>query len=121
MPRVCIFDVNETLLNLHALDPHFQRAFGDAGIRQLWFAQFIQSALVATVTNAYADFGTIGGAALDMVAARRGVRLSAEDRTQILGGIRSLPPHPEVSTSLARLRDAGLRLAALTNSTAQVA
>ncbi len=40
---------------------------------------------------------------------------------QILGGIRTLPPHPEVSENLARLQSAGLRLAALTNSTAQVA
>jgi 2-haloacid dehalogenase len=78
-------------------------------------------ALLATMTNVYADFGTIAGAALDMIAARRGVTLAAQDRQQILGGIRTLPPHPEVAASLARLRAAGLRLAALTNSTAQVA
>jgi 2-haloacid dehalogenase len=70
MPHVCVFDVNETLLDLKALDPHFVRVFGDASVRQAWFAQMIQSALVATVTNAYADFGTIGGAALEMMAAR---------------------------------------------------
>jgi 2-haloacid dehalogenase len=33
----------------------------------------------------------------------------------------TLPPHPEVPESLARLRAAGLRLATLTNSTAEVA
>jgi 2-haloacid dehalogenase len=121
MARVCVFDVNETLLDLKALDPHFARVFGDAQVRQLWFAQLIESALVATVTNVYADFGAIGRAALDMVAVRRGVTLSAEDRQQILGAIRTLPPHPDVAASLARLHRAGLRLAALTNSTAQVA
>ncbi len=121
MPRVCVFDVNETLLDLQALDPHFQRIFGDAAIRQEWFNQVIQSALVATVTNVYADFGKIGGAALDMVAARWGVNLSVEDRTQILDGMRTLPAHPEVAASLTRLQEAGLRLAALTNSTEEVA
>jgi 2-haloacid dehalogenase len=35
--------------------------------------------------------------------------------------MRELPPHPEVADSLDRLRDAGLRLATLTNSTQQVA
>ncbi|MDQ5828565.1 MAG: HAD-IA family hydrolase, partial [Actinomycetota bacterium] len=35
--------------------------------------------------------------------------------------MRGLPPHPEVAESLSRLRDAGLRLATLTNSTQQVA
>jgi 2-haloacid dehalogenase len=121
MARVCVFDVNETLLDLGALDPHFEQAFGDAGVRRLWFLQVLQSALVATVTGAYSDFGTIGGAALEMVAEREGVELSEEDRQRILGGMRELPPHPEVAESLDRLRDAGLRLATLTNSTQQVA
>ena len=121
MARICVFDVNETLLDLGALDPHFGRIFGDAGVRRAWFGQLLQSALVATVTDAYSDFGAIGGAALEMMAERQGVTLSGEDKLQILGGMRELPPHPEVAGSLSRLRDAGLRLATLTNSTQQVA
>jgi 2-haloacid dehalogenase len=121
MARVCVFDVNETLLDLAALDPHFERVFGDAGVRRVWFMQLLQSALVATVTDTYSEFGTIGGAALEMVAERQGLDLSDEDRQKILGGMRELPPHPEVAESLDRLRDAGLRLATLTNSTQQVA
>jgi 2-haloacid dehalogenase len=121
MARVCLCDVNETLLDLGALDPHFERAFGDAGVRRVWFLQLLQSALVATVTGAYSDFGQVGEAALEMVAERQGVQLTDEDRELILGGMRELPPHPEVAESLERLRDAGLRLATLTNSTQQVA
>ncbi len=121
MARVCVFDVNETLLDLGALDPHFERIFGDAGVRRAWFGQLLQSALVATVTGAYSDFGAIGGAALEMTAERQGVTLSEEDKRQILGGMRELPPHPEAAEGLSRLRDAGLRLATLTNSTQQVA
>ncbi len=121
MARVCLFDVNETLLDLGALDPHFERVFGDAGVRQSWFQQVLQSALVATVTGVYSDFGAVGAAALDMTAERQGIRLSEEDRGSILGGMRELPPHPEVPAALDLLRDAGLRLAALTNNTAEVA
>ena len=121
MPRVCVFDVNETLLDLAALDEHFGRIFGDAAVRQAWFGQMIQSALVSIVTDAYSDFGAIGGAALQMMAERQGVKLSDEDRDSILTTVPKLPPHPEVEESLARLRDAGIRLAALTNSTQQVA
>ena len=51
MPRVCAFDPNETLLDLAALDPIFWRAFGDRYVRPLWFAQMLQSALVAALTN----------------------------------------------------------------------
>lgn len=121
MSRVCVFDVNETLLDLGALDPHFERVFGDASARQEWFGQFLTSWLTAMVTGLYEEFGTIGGAALDMVAERQGVDLSDEDKQQILGGMQELPPHPEVEESLGRLRGAGIRLAALTNSTQQVA
>ena len=121
MARVCLFDVNETLLDLGALDPHFERVFGDAGVRRSWFLQVLQSALVATVTGVYSEFGAIGAAALDMTAERQGVRISDEDRRAILGGMRELPPHPEVPEALDGLRDAGLRLAALTNNTAEVA
>ncbi|MDQ3318446.1 MAG: haloacid dehalogenase type II [Actinomycetota bacterium] len=121
MARVCVFDVNETLLDLAALDPLFERAFGDAGVRRSWFQQVLQSAFLATITGAYSDFGAIGAAALEMTAEREGVRLSEEDRRSILGGMRELPPHPEVPAALDLLRDAGLRLAALTNNTAEVA
>jgi len=121
MRRVQVFDVNETLLDLAALDPHFERCFGDAGVRQAWFNQMIQSALVATVTGAYSQFGQVGMAALTMVASQAGVELRDEDREAIVGQLRELPAHPEVAGALGRLREAGLRLAALTNSTEQVA
>ena len=121
MKRVCVFDVNETLLDLAALDPHFERVFGDASVRRLWFSQMLQSALVATVTDAYTTFGEAADAALQMTAERQGVEVSDADEREILGGLRELPPHPEVAEGLDRLRDAGFRLATLTNSTQEVA
>lgn len=121
MPRVLLFDVNETLLDLKALDPHFARIFGDAAVRGQWFAQFIQSALVGIVTNTYTPFGAVGMAALDMVATRRGVTLTDADKKAIQQGMVNLPPHPEVRESLERLKQAGFRMAGLTNSTQQVA
>ena len=121
MRRVQVFDVNETLLDLAAMDPHFERVFGDAAVRRDWFNQMIQSALVATVTGAYSQFGALAMAALEMTAEQAGVEVREEDRDAIAGQMRRLPAHPEVPGALQRLRDAGLRLAALTNSTEQVA
>jgi 2-haloacid dehalogenase len=121
MARVCVFDVNETLLDLGALDPHFERVFGEASARQAWFGQFLALWLTEMLTGEYTNFGTIGGGALEMVAERQGVDLSDEDKQRILGDMQELPPHPEVEDALGRLRDAGIRLAALTNSTQHVA
>jgi len=120
MARVIVFDVNETLLDLAALEPAFARIFGDAMARREWFTQVLQSALTATVTDAYSDFGAIGMAALAMTAARRGIALTDADRQAIREGMQRLPAHPEVRESLERLRAGSLRLAALTNSTAAV-
>ncbi len=121
MPRICVFDVNETLLDLGAMDPLFERTFGDASVRQAWFTQLLQSAFVSTIIGDYKDYGSIGATALDMIAMRRGVTLSQQDRTSILQTMRKLPPHPDVRDGLERLRNAGLRLVPLTNSTEQVA
>lgn len=119
MARVIVFDVNETLLDLKALDPHFQQLFGDSAVRGQWFAQLLRLAMVATITDSYHDFSALARDALDMVALRNGVALSDEGRQQVLNAIRSLPPHPEVPESLEMLQHTGFRLATLTNSPPQ--
>lgn len=121
MARVIVFDVNETLLDLSALDDVFAGIFGDPAARREWFGQFIQSALVTTVTERYIPFGQIGMNALTMIAQRRGVILTDADRQAVGVGLMTLPPHQEVPGALSRLHDAGYRLAALTNSTLAVA
>jgi len=120
MKQVLVFDVNETLLDVGALDPVFTRMFGDASARREWFGQMLQSAFVSTITHTYRDFGALGMAALAMIAERHGVTPSDDDRIALRDGMRQLPPHPEVTGALERLRDAGFRLATLTNSTAEV-
>ena len=116
MNRVILFDVNETLLDLSVLQPHFDRIFGDAAVMQQWFSVLLHSSVVTTLVGAHQDFGSLAGAALDVVAARRGIDLAEDERVAILGTVRELPPHPDVVPSLERLRTAGLRLATLTNS-----
>jgi 2-haloacid dehalogenase len=119
--RVIVFDVNESLLDLRALKPQFERVFGDGEVLHQWFGQVLQSALLTVVTGPYSDFGKVGRAALEMVAARRGVDLTDADARAILGGMRTLPPHPDVLPAIQRLKHAGFRLAALTNSPPAVA
>jgi 2-haloacid dehalogenase len=81
----------------------------------------ISSALVATVTGAYHPFGDHAMAALEMTAEQAGVTLADDDKRAVAAQLRHLPAHPEVAGALGRLRDAGLRLASLTNSTEEVA
>ena len=121
MPRVITFDVNETLLDLSALDPLFEKAFGDAGLRPLWFNQMLQLAFVGAITDRYVDFTTAQRGALSMLAERTDRRLDDATADEIIGAMSRLPPHPEVADALARLTGSGLALAALTNSPLEVA
>lgn len=114
--RILVFDVNETMLDINALEPHFARAFGDGQVLREWFSTLLLYSNVASLAGPYSDFGAIAGAALDMVAESRGTRLAPEDRDRILTGTRSLPAYPDVRPGLERLRKEGFRTVTLTNS-----
>ena len=119
-PPVLAFDVNETLLDLSPLDPLFERAFGAAGQRRQWFAQMLQLAFVGGLTGRYVDFSEAQAAALTMLARRTQIELPDGFGAEVADTMRRLPPHPEVGGALDRLREAGFRLVALTNSTVEV-
>ena len=116
MPHILVFDVNETLLDLKALEPQFEKAFGDKSVLNEWFHQVILYAEALTLAGDYKNFGEVARAALEMTAEAHGVRLPADDAQQIVRAIGSLPPHPEVAGSLQRLQAAGIRMVTLTNS-----
>jgi len=117
---VLAFDVNETLLDLRALDAPFAAAFGDASLRPQWFALMLQIAFVGGLTGSYVDFVTAQRSALSILAARQHATLSSAQADAIVDGMRALPPHPEVRGAMERL-GRRFRLVALTNSPTDVA
>lgn len=122
MPRVCVFDVIETLLDLSTMDGQFGHSFADGrAARMAWFQQVLQSAMLSSVVEDFSDFGAIGDAALQMSAAREEITLTVDERREILGQLRSLHPYPDVRGALERLRGAGLRLVTLSNAANQMA
>ncbi len=116
MARIQVFDVNETLLDLGALDEWFTAMFGDPAVRETWFSLVLRNAMCLTITDDGSDFLTVAGASLRMIAEAREVDLGPDAMTEIGAAIRSLPAHPDAVPGLRVLRDGGLRLAALTNS-----
>jgi 2-haloacid dehalogenase len=111
-----LFDINETVLDLATLKPRFETAFGDAGLTATWFAMLLHTSTVCALTGVKTGFAELAGTMLDTLAARRGSTLAATYRAEILGTFASLTPHTDVMPALERLRNAGYRTVAFSNS-----
>ena len=116
MTQVIAFDVNETLLDLRALDGDFEELLGSSSMRGSWFAQMLQLSFVGGLTGRYVDFRTAQLAALRMVSERAGVAVTDARIDALVERMRSLPPHSEVASALSALHATDVRIVALVNS-----
>ncbi|GAB3164365.1 haloacid dehalogenase type II [Telluribacter humicola] len=114
-PKLLLFDVNETLLDLSEMKSRMNETIGNEFAFTHWFTLMLQYSLIDTVTNQYHSFGEIGHATFEMVEDIYGNKIPDEEAQELLGMIRQLPPHPDVEPGLTMLRDAGFQLVALTN------
>lgn len=118
-PAVLVFDVNETFVDIEALEPYFARLFGSPGLLREWFGQLVMYSMTVTLSNRYVDFFSLGQATLQMLAETHGVALSTGDVAALTEAMATMPAHPDVAQGLTRLRDDGYRLVTLTNSPAR--
>lgn len=117
LDEVVVFDVNETLLDVSALLPEFERVL-PGNLLGLWFSTMLRNSMVATLTSTYAPFDQQGIAALRSVGHKAGVDISEHQASVVVEGMASLPAHPDVVPALERISGSGYRMATLTNSSA---
>ena len=117
-PKVIIFDVNETLLDLEAMRSSVGDALGGRNdLLPYWFSKMLHYSLVDTLNGEYRDFAEVGAGALIMVAEEEGIELTFDEaKAAITGPITSLPPHSDVKPGLTALKSQGFKLVSLTNS-----
>ena len=117
-PKVIIFDVNETLLDLAPLQKSVGQALGGReDLLPLWFSTMLHYSLVETLSDEYHSFGEIGTAALMMVADVQGVELTYDQaKMSIATPLSSLPAHADVKPGLEVLSKGDYKLVSLTNS-----
>lgn len=120
-PKVIIFDVNETLLDMTPLKISVGKALnGREDLLPLWFSTMLHYSLVETVTENYHHFGEIGTAALIMVAETQGIAINYETAKEaIVTPLRALPAHADVVPSMKKLKKGGFGIVSLTNSSAK--
>ncbi len=124
MKPVLVFDMNETLLDMSALDPTFARILGQAQgseLRKKWFTLVLELFLTATITGEYRSFEKLTDDALQMLAQQQGRETSPDDRAALKDALAKIPAYPDVSPGLTRLKEAGFTIATLTNSSVESA
>lgn len=116
VPSICVFDVNETLLDIEFLAPLFQRLFGDRKVLREWFAQLILYSEAITLSGPYTTFFTLAQGVLKMLGSIHNVSIQQVDIEELRMRLLTMPAHPDVPAGLKQLKDAGFRLVTLTNS-----
>ncbi|WP_373486714.1 haloacid dehalogenase type II [Blastomonas sp.] len=113
---ILVFDVNETLLDITPLEPHFEEWFGDAGAMRKWFAQLVLYSQSITLAGRYLPFGIIASHVLEMLATIEGCALPEGAARVLKHTMTTLPAHADALEGLEHLHESGFRLATLTNS-----
>ena len=121
-PRVVLFDVNETLSDMSPL----ARRFADVGAPELtakvWFASLLRDAFALTAAGGTARFATLATAGLRSVLTGQPLTRDLEDAVDhVMSGFGALGVHPDVPDGIRALKESGLRLATLSNGSADVA
>jgi 2-haloacid dehalogenase len=115
-PSICVFDVNETLLDIEFVAPLFHRLFGDAKVLREWFGQLVLYSNVITLSGSYTTFFALGQGVLKMLGSIHSVSIREADIDELRERMLTMPAHSDVPTGLKQLKDAGFRLITLTNS-----
>src|SRR5215469_14444806 len=92
-PKVLVFDVNETLLDIDSLEPLFGRVFGDRHMLREWFAQLVLYSQAVTLAGLYATYTQIGVGALFMLGEIHSVAVGDPDVDELKYRIRDLAAH----------------------------
>jgi 2-haloacid dehalogenase len=116
VPSICVFDVNETLLDIESIAPLFQRLFGDRKVLREWFNQLILYSDAISLSGPYATFFSLGHGVLKMLGSTHNVSVQQADIEELRMHMLTMPAHSDVPAGLKQLKDAGFRLVTVTNS-----
>ena len=114
--RACVFDAYGTLFDYASAAARCRDVLGDRieRLTVLWRDKQLQYMWLRTLQGRHADFWQVTGDALDFVLDTLGID-DAALRQRLMNSYLVLEPFPEVSDTLRRLKEAGLKTAVLSN------
>lgn len=114
------FDVYGTLIDTHGVVVALQDMIGDKALpfSQAWREKQLEYSFRRGLMQNYATFAVCTAQALEYTCARFNLALASEQQEQLLEIYRVLPAFDDVATGLVAARDAGFRLFAFSNGSA---
>ena len=122
LPRLLIFDVNETLSDMAPMAGRFEDVGAPAHLATSWFAGLLRDGFALTAVDASAAFADIAAESLRVVLHGLPLnRVAAEAVSHIMDGFAGLAVHADVPDGIKALRGRAIRLVTLSNGSASVA
>ena len=119
-PKVILFDVYETLLNMAEVQRLVNSLLKNKQGYVIWFELFMQYCFVDNCISQFNSFESIARATMEMAAKSMRRTVTKEDTNQLVEMLKHLPVHGDVQEGLSLLKDQGFRIAALTNSSGNI-
>ena len=122
-PTVALLDVNETLSDFNRLGERFGEVGAPAQLLPTWFAATLRDGMALTASGEYAAFPDVARAVLrGLLSDHPGLHRPLEEAVEhVLAGIGTLPVQGDVPDGIRLLREAGMRVATLTNGAPAIA
>lgn len=117
-----VFDVNETLSDMSPLRARFEHVGVPGALMSTWFAGVLRDGFALTAAGGFVPFAELAADGLrGLLENRPGWAGDAEEAARyVMAGFAELDVHADVAVGMRRLREAGLRLATMTNGTAEL-
>ena len=120
MALMLAFDIYGTLINPHGVVSLLEEMVGDEAqaVSHSWRAKQLEYTFRRGLMKAYVNFAVCTRQALDFACAAHRIDLNEAQKEALLARYRELPAFPDVAAGLERLAQAGHRLVAFSNGTA---
>lgn len=121
LPRLIVFDVNETLSDMSELADRFAEVGAPESLAATWFAGLLRDGFALTSTGDNPSFAGLATESLGEVLRIHHVPDIAGGIDTIMAAFGALPVHPDVVDGVCALADLGIRLVTLSNGATSLA
>lgn len=114
------FDVYGTIIDTSGVVTALEKIVGDraGALSQVWREKQLEYSFRRGLMQNYQDFSVCTEQALDYACLLLGIQITPDQKKNLMGGYKVLPPHPDVEEGLSKLKTSGFRMFAFSNGRA---